>query len=141
MTSKLVSAMDDIATLWEALTPPSATTRLYRRARNPEHIGHRGFYFTPAAETVDEEFGSSFALVRYTFDGVVRLDLTGEDLITAPELRANEGSLLSGSIRKNPAWSAGVRSVTVLGSRIQPTDTGDLDLLIQIVAQCEESDG
>jgi hypothetical protein len=141
VTSKLVTAMDDIATIWEALTPPSETARSYRRAKNPEHIQHRSFYFTLASEALEEEFGSTFRLVRYEFDGVVRLDLSGKDLITAPEMRANEGSMLAGSVQTHPNWSEGVRSVTVSGSRIQPSDSGDVDLLISLVVQCEESDG
>lgn len=145
MTSKLVTCMDDIQAIWEALTPPSTPTTgasgTYRRIRNLSNVNRRTFWFGLADAKVEEEFGGSFALVRYEFPAHVRLDLTGLDLISAPEMRANEGSLLTGAINFHTSWSTGVRSVMVTGSTATPTDTGDVELELSIVALCEESDG
>lgn len=141
MTSRLVTAMDDIATVVEALTPPSDTTVRYRRLRNPENAARRSFYFTLARAAADMEFGSSFRLVRYDLQLVVRLDITGRDLTTLAEDRANEGALLEGAVQFHGAWSTGVRAVTVTGSDYQPTDSGDVELTIGLTVLAEETDG
>ena len=140
MSSKLKTAMDDIATLWAALTPPSASARTYRRGTNAEHIAHRVFYFEPPASSEEVGFDGMTRLVRYALDARIRVDLSGKDLTTGPESIADETSLLCGSVQTSTAWSAGVRGVTVTGARTEPTDTHDLDLVIALLIQCEETD-
>lgn len=141
MTSRLVTAMDDIAELWTALTPPTDTQIRYRRIKHAENIGRRAFFFGLAEAVSEAEFGAQFALVRYEFRAVVRMDMTGLDLVSGVNAVANERSLLEGAIRFASSWSAGVRAVIVRGSRTVPQDTGDIDIEISIVALCEESDG
>lgn len=140
MSSRLKTAMDDIATLWAALTPPSDTGRAYRRGTNLEHIAHRVFFFEPPSSSEEVGFDGTNRLVRYALDARVRIDLTGKTLRTAPESIADETSLLCGSVQASSSWSSGVRSVTVTGSRVEPTDTNDLDLVIPLLIQVEETD-
>lgn len=140
MSSKLATAMDDIAAVWVALTPPAYRVGSYRRATNVEHIAHRAFYFTPPSSSEEVGFDGSTRLVRYQVEAIVRVDLTGRDLTTGAEAVADETSLLCGAVQCASSWSAGIRSVTVQGSRTEPTDTGDLALVIALAVQCEESD-
>jgi hypothetical protein len=132
--------MDDISAVWTALTPPSAPARVYRRATHVSHIGHRSFYFGPPTSRQEVAMMATMLLVRYVLEARVRIDLTGANLTTAPEQLADEISLLCGSVQCATAWSAGVAAVTVQSTQVEPSDTDDMEIVITLAVQCEETD-
>lgn len=141
MSSKLVAAQNDIAALWVALIPSADAGVRFRRVKHVEHLSHRSFYFSTSDSFPDSEFGGSFAVKRYTLTAVIRIDFTGKDLTTAPELLANDRVLLENTVVFNPAWSAGVRAVHFRGSKTEPTGDDAVDIRMSLEIICEESDG
>ena len=83
---------------------------------------------------------ATMLLVRYVLEARVRIDLTGANLTTAAEQLADEISLLCGSVQCATAWSSGVAAVTVQSTQVEPSDTDDMEIVITLAVQCEETD-
>jgi hypothetical protein len=145
VASPLKSARDTIASRWEAATPPTDPTVLYRRAAGLERTGslitRRRFYFADPKRLHQTEWGSSFSVYKYSFDAVVIMTTAGRTSDQLIDDILDEGALLSGLINLFIGWPAGVRYVLAERSRVELADSGDLELILECVAECEESDG
>jgi len=147
VTSRIPNARDSIATIWEALVPPSDPLVRYRQARTLERLegvlSRRAFFFGAPSGGEHSECGGSFALIDVSFNAFVRLDLTGRDLDDSFNDVANEAVLLTNTINFfNGNLGVGVRYVRALGWSVQPSkDQADLDIVIRLIAKVEETDG
>jgi len=143
MASKLKSARDQIATDWEALTPPSFTNRTYRKLTGRDVLdgasGHRTFFFAPPSSAVISEFASSFSVYRYDFDARIRLSTAGAGIDGQFDDIVDEAILLVDAVNNRASWPSGVRSVSSEGYTVEDTDSDDFDLVLPITAEVEET--
>lgn len=145
MTSRLITARDDISTRWTTATPPDNTAVAYRRtpalSKTAGVIPRRSFYFADPRGGTTTEFGSSYSVVKYEFEAVVRVEGSSKNFTEIFDGVANEASLLMGRINHYVGWTSGVRYVIAPSFRVEPTDSDDVDLVISLVTEVEETDG
>jgi len=145
MASALKSARDDIATLWAATTPPTATGRGYYKLTGRTMLdgasGHRVFWFEPVGEVEALDFTPSMAVVRYRFSARVRLATSGLGVDAIFDAVADEGVLLMNRVNFKDSWSAGVRYCQATGWERELADSEDIELAIALVVIAEETDG
>jgi len=145
MASKLKSARDQCVTIWEALTPPTNPARTYAKLTGKEILdgasGNRTFYFVPPSSSVMTEFSSDLTVWRYTFDARLRLSTVGATIDGTFDDVVDEAILFCNALNNSAIWPAGVRSCITDGYEVDDIDSDDLEIVITIVSECEESDG
>lgn len=145
MASPVVSAIDAIATLWAALTPPTKALPAYKRVegrvKRTGTTGDRCFYFAgPAVASIDAELGASATHKRWRFEGRFALSQAGRSNKAMVTAIANETALLMRAIDKKASWPSGVLEVQTLSSSVEQEPGEDALISIEIEALCAEED-
>jgi hypothetical protein len=142
MASNLKACRDQITTDWQALTPPTAPRRTYRKITGKEQLdgasGHRTFYFLPPESAVISEFASSFTVYRYEFDARLQLSSAGLGIDATFDQIVDEAILFVNAVNERANWPAGARMVQANGYSVEEVDSDDFDVILPIVAEIEE---
>lgn len=145
MSATVKRVRDGISTLWEALTPPSDAVVRYKRlrllGRTDGPIPRRSFVLSAPSRGEQREFARSFGVFAWTFSGTVRLTTAGRDVEDIFDDIADETGPLVNKINSYREWGAGVRLVRAGPTTPQITDDGEIEVVISIYAECEETDG
>jgi len=143
MPSRLKDARDQIATDFEALTPPNNSRRTYRKLKGRDVLdgasGHRTFYFLPPSAAVLAEFGSGFSVYQYEFEARVRISTAATGIDATFDSVVDESLLLVDAVNNRSAWPSGVRLVASAGYGVTETDSDDLEIILPITAEIEEA--
>ena len=143
MASKLKDARDQIATDWEALTPPTTSRRTYQKITGRELLdgasGHRTFYFAAPTSAVVAEFSTDFSVYRYEFDARLRLSASGVGIDASFDQIVDESILLVNAVNDRASWPAGVRMMQAEGFTPEEIDSDDFEITIPLIAEIEES--
>lgn len=145
MTATVISAVDAIETLWEALTPPDRTTVSYHRVDTGTALegnaGDRGFVFDPPVRNAPvAEAGAPASQVEWSIQVRIRLNRSGRDIRSLHNAVANEGNLLARAIEKEPNWPAGVLDVSTGNIIPEVVMGGNVELVTEITILTEETD-
>lgn len=143
MPSRLPSAMTALATLWQAVTPPTDAALPYREARTPGELAggaHRVFFQTPAsASQIVIEYGEASATFDYRWAAELRLSALRYDFTTLREACAREGWALAAAIATEESWPAGVQDIRVESVAIEvDEETAHVALVFALHALIQE---
>jgi hypothetical protein len=144
MASPIVGVMTQIATDWEALTPPDWTAITYEEATELEVldgvVGDRRFSLRAVRGNVIGQRGTALSQVEWSVFGSLRLSATGRGLDDLADAVANESNLLLRAIEKRTTWPAGALSVETLPVTEDPQDDGDVLVAFEFACLVEETD-
>lgn len=142
MPSRLPSAMTALATLWQAVTPPTDAALPYREARTPGELAggaHRVFFQTPANARIVIEYGEATATFDYRWAVELRLSALRYDFTTLREACAHEGWALAAAVATEESWPAGVQDLRVEGTTIEvDEETAHVALVFELHALIQE---
>lgn len=131
MTSPLKAARDTIATVWEALTPPTDTARGYHHLdgkREPSgSSARRCFWFDPPAGSGIVDQGGTLSRWRSTIVGHVLYPQAGRSTVDAFDELADEAMQLALAVNnRSTTFGSGVDIVEVTGWEVgDTTGAGD----------------
>ena len=140
MSSPLVLAWAQIATAWEALTPPDRTGATYHqlagRTQEGGSAGDRSF--VPLPSEIAELAGQGGAALTQTWHRApmrLRLTQAGRTELALAQAVANESVLLSRSIEKMASMPAGVYGIVVDGTTVERDENEDalITFLIRVL--------
>ena len=136
MASPVKGVKNQIITLWEALTPPTEATILYRNIEDARQLfggaEHRRFWFElPDGDLIDD-FGNTNESIRSTFLGRVRLEVSGRGIDSVFDIIADEAVLLRETVNRVSSWPPGVDFVECTLTRPVKTDLNHIDLTFTI---------
>jgi len=145
--SNIVSALNAIATLWAATTPPNATNRPYHRwtqNKPPEDVsGHRAFWFEMKTRRVLETYGANLSLVGWTIEA--RLHLSKKALRSKQDKIddiLDEANALAIALDHGNIATTGIRFAVTADDGVgeaETTDSNDLEIPILLDIETEES--
>src|SRR5262245_51737323 len=109
----VVDALDQIATDWEALTPPDRTTKRYHEVDGKNFLdgstGDRSFHFEiPTRAEVSINEGVATSQVWWNCVAKVRIGAAGRSIKQVFRASANEGNQLARAIEARSNWPAQV---------------------------------
>lgn len=149
MTTPLNDALDSIATIFAALTPPSRTSITYHRISHAGEIeapgfdADRGFWFDVLGRTTIEERNNQVGLTDWEV-GVFCLLLQSPEADgreASQESQANELNLLARALERATVWPAGVLEVETTATGIEVDDDSRATVLsIGLTITTEETD-
>lgn len=145
MSTPVGPLMAQIATLWEALTPPDQTTETYRQIDNLEtETGYnRNFTWDFAIRegTVAEGGDGQTASVAWTLRAELFITTTGRNAQEMVVAVADEVNLLVRTVERQTSWPSGV--IEVVTDRVDEFNilpTGDVIVTMVIRTVVEETD-
>lgn len=146
MTTPLTAALDQIASDWAALTPPTDPTIAYHRIDDEEGpLGgsdDRGFTFEiTGSETLGEGADGNSSQKIWDVSGLLLLGGERMGREDSEEAIANESNLLDRSIDRRAAWPTNVIEVQTEGlGGVERLESGDIALTMNFQVYTGETD-
>jgi len=145
VASPLKTARDTIATDWAALTPASGNLGYRHHAGRHESLpdgasGHRVFWFGADEGEATLEIAGALTTYEHRFTASVRFSTAGVGTVGELDF-IDDVVLLINTVNNRSSWGAGIRAVTADTYSFQDTDSDDIECVIALVANIEETDG
>lgn len=147
MVAVLNSALAQIATQWEALTPPDRATVRYHEADGRRRMlggtaGDRVFEFDlPVREEISGQAGPAYTTITWRVTAQIQLSQAGRSGQAMRAAVATEGNLLSRNVERTSSWPVGVIEVITGPAVPEITDRGDALISIEFQITTFETDG
>jgi hypothetical protein len=132
----VVDALEQIATDWQALTPPDRVTKRYHEIDGKRFLdgasGDRSFYFEiPTRAEPHAESGVRAAQVWWNCVGKVRIGGAGRSVRSLQHASADEGNQLARSIEARSTWPASVLAVVTRDVNGEMDEAGN-DIILSV---------
>ena len=141
--SNLGSILTQIATDWEALTPPSETAAKYHLLDEQRDFqgesGHRGFFFDLPRRARTVLQNGSTETIEWEVNAHVLLSAAGSSMADLADYVADESQLLAKTVENRSSWPANTDVVLVDNVDAEQVDDGNIMLNLELRITVGES--